>query len=52
MTTLLLTLLGLSILCLIVALLFYPVLQSFGVVACNCGKSPEDKWRVGEENQP
>lgn len=29
-------------------LVFYPILQAFGIIACNCDKSPEDKWKTIE----
>ena len=48
--------LGIAVFCLVGGMLIYPVLQAFGFVACNCDKSPEDKWSVdsnkAEKRQP
>lgn len=45
MTTLLI-ILALPIFLLVAALVLYPVAQAFGLLSCNCGRSPEDKWSV------
>jgi hypothetical protein len=41
--------LGIAVFSLIGGMLFYPVLQAFGIIACNCDRKPEDKWLVGED---
>lgn len=40
---------GLPVLLLVSGLLLYPVAQAFGIVGCNCGRSPEDKWRLDDK---
>jgi len=41
-----LMILALPIFLIVTGLILYPVAQAFGLLSCNCGRSPDDKWAV------
>lgn len=36
--------LAMPIFLIVTGMLLYPVAQAFGLIACNCNRSPDDKW--------